>query len=234
MTLIPTPVPTIKDFYYLCENYSVMVIENMPFDSYSWSNGSTTSSAVFTEPGFYTLTVTENHGLVTCSTTKTVEIILSNPATITYININDWTVNDNMIQVLVTGLGDYEYSLDDINYQDSNTFYNLEHGEHKVYVRDKNRCGTTVGDVYLLIHPTFFTPNGDGFNDFWKIRFSEKEKDLKIHIYDRQGKFLKELASDSQGWDGTYLGHPLPSNDYWFVVKRQNGKEYKGHFSLKR
>ncbi|WP_445710532.1 T9SS type B sorting domain-containing protein [Flavobacterium sp.] len=30
------------------------------------------------------------------------------------------------------------------------------------------------------------------------------------------------------------LGKQLPSTDYWFVVTRENGKEFKGHFTLKR
>jgi gliding motility-associated-like protein len=38
----------------------------------------------------------------------------------------------------------------------------------------------------------------------------------------------------SQGWDGKFNNTLLPSSDYWFVVKRENGKVYKGHFSLKR
>ncbi|HSD15315.1 MAG TPA: T9SS type B sorting domain-containing protein [Flavobacterium sp.] len=234
LTLIRTPVITIKDFYYLCEHYSVSVTENAHFDSYLWSNGATTRTTTFTQPGIYTLTVTENHGLVTCSTTKTFEIILSNPATITHINFNDWTVDENFIEVIVNGLGEYEYSLDNINYQDSNIFDDLHWGEHTVYVRDKHGCGTVIHYVYLLIYPKYFTPNGDGYNDFWRIKFSENEPNIKIHIFDRYGKALKEMEANSPGWDGTYSGVPLPSTDYWFVVKRQNGKEYRGHFTLKR
>lgn len=38
----------------------------------------------------------------------------------------------------------------------------------------------------------------------------------------------------SMGWDGTYGGRQLPSDDYWFTLKFVDGKEVKGHFSLKR
>ena len=34
--------------------------------------------------------------------------------------------------------------------------------------------------------------------------------------------------------NGKYNGELLPSTDYWFVVKRENGKEHRGHFALKR
>jgi gliding motility-associated-like protein len=80
-------------------------------------------------------------------------------------------------------------------------------------------------------HPKFFTPNGDGFNDNWKIKFSDKK--LSIQLFDRYGKLIKELTQNNS-WDGMLNGHELPATDYWFVVTRSNGKEYRGHFSLKR
>ena len=101
-------------------------------------------------------------------------------------------------------------------------------------MRDKNGCGIIAENVYLLIHPKFFTPNGDGFNDLWRVKFSEKEPDYTVKIFDRYGKLLKQLGHNSEGWDGTYLGVPVASDDYWFLVTRKNGKEHRGHFTLKR
>jgi gliding motility-associated-like protein len=48
------------------------------------------------------------------------------------------------------------------------------------------------------------------------------------------GKLLKQLSPYSKGWDGTFFGNPLPSDDYWFTVKLEDGRESRGHFSLKR
>jgi gliding motility-associated-like protein len=110
----------------------------------------------------------------------------------------------------------------------------LTSGEYTVYAKDKNGCGTDKEDVYLLMYPKFFTPNGDSFNDTWSIKFSNYEVGLNIKIFDRYGKFIKELTSTDTSWDGTHNGQELPATDYWFVVTRANGKEYKGHFSLKR
>jgi gliding motility-associated-like protein len=45
---------------------------------------------------------------------------------------------------------------------------------------------------------------------------------------------ITNFKGTSFGWDGIHNGKLVPSDDYWFVVKRQNGKEYKGHFTLKR
>jgi gliding motility-associated-like protein len=38
----------------------------------------------------------------------------------------------------------------------------------------------------------------------------------KIRIFDRYGKLLKE-PTNSGGWNGLYIGQPMPSDDYWFV-----------------
>ncbi|MFE3867895.1 T9SS type B sorting domain-containing protein [Flavobacterium sp. LS2P90] len=65
------------------------------------------------------------------------------------------------------------------------------------------------------------------------MKFSDIEEDLTVQIFDRYGKFITELKNNS-GWDGTFNGQELPATDYWFVVKRTDGSEYRGHFSLKR
>lgn len=234
LTLIPTPVITLNNLYYLCENFTVTLTENSYFDSYLWSTGETTPSIVVNQPGNYSLTVTEIHGSVICSTTKSVAVVLSNPATIGPFETSDWTEQDNTITVNVTGLGNYEYSLNGIEYQDSPLFSNLPNGEYTIFVRDKNGCGVSLDEIYLLMHPRYFTPNDDGYNDYWRIKFSENEPNLKILIFDRQGKFITQFGPNDLGWDGKRNGEPLPSSDYWFVVKRENGKEHRGHFTLKR
>ena len=157
LTLIPTPIITLEEKYYLCEGYTVTLTENNFFNSYTWSTGETTPSITISQPGNYSLTVTETHGSVICSTTETVPVILSNPAIITKFITQDWTESNNVITVNVTGLGDYEYSLNNIDYQDSNIFYDLDLGEYTIYVRDKHGCGTVSDDIYLLMHPLFHT-----------------------------------------------------------------------------
>ena len=58
-----------------------------------------------------------------------------------------------------------------------------------------------------------------------------------IYIYDRYGKLLKQISINGEGWDGTYNGNDLISDDYWFkIIYVENGieKQFKAHFSLKR
>ncbi|KUJ63375.1 hypothetical protein AR687_04310 [Flavobacteriaceae bacterium CRH] len=235
LTLVSEPVILIPDIVSVCQNKDVTLHAGLGFDSYLWSNGVSSESVILSDPGNYSVTVTQNHGNVICSSTKDFQLKLSNAATISKIEIQDWTDNNNIIVVELanTSFGNYEYSLDGTTYQDSNTFSGLETGDYIVYVRDKNGCGTINQEVFLLNYPKFFTPNGDGYNDSWTIKFSETEPGINTKIFDRYGKFIKELDAFS-AWDGTYGGNELPATDYWFVVTRANGKVYKGHFALKR
>lgn len=93
--------------------------------------------------------------------------------------------------------------------------------------------GNCINLVEELPFPKFFTPNGDGYNDFWTIDFAYLAPNTGIRIFDRYGKFIKELSKDTE-WDGNYLGAQQPGSDYWFIVTRLNGQEFRGHFSLKR
>ena len=235
LTLLSKPKITIEDLVPICDNNTSTIDAGAGFDSYLWSNGATTQSITISDPGAFSVTVTNNYATISCSTTKNFTVKKSNKATITSIETKDWTDNENIITVIATGNGVYEYSIDGENYQENNQFTGLTSGKYTVYVIDKNGCGTTPPyDVYLLMFPKFFTPNGDGYNDTWKIKFSDIELGLSIKIYDRYGKLIKTLVTNNDSWNGTFNGAELPSTDYWFVVTRANGLEYKGHFSLKR
>lgn len=213
-----------------------LITLNVPtgFDNYLWSTGATTNSIAVSTPGNYTVTVSNDYGTLSCATSATIQVVSSNIATITNIDIQDWTDTENSISVSVQGLGDYEYSIDGMTYQDSPVFEGLESGVYTVYVRDKNECGIADQQIYILMYPKFFTPNGDGVHDIWNVRYSSFEPNLTVAIFDRFGKLIKGFNGGQIGWDGTYNGQILPATDYWFVVTRADGTTYRGHFAMKR
>ncbi|MCT4629567.1 MAG: T9SS type B sorting domain-containing protein [Winogradskyella sp.] len=227
-------ISTLPEEIFLCRGDSTELIADNLYDSYNWSSGQSTQSIIISEAGEYTVTATKTIDGITCSTSKTVNVIETEAATLLGFETVDWTQNQNIITVFVEGSGDYEFSIDGINYQDSNIFTNLQPKEFTVYIREKNGCGIVSGSTYLLSYPKFFTPNGDGKNDFWQIKNSNREPLNKISIYNRYGKLLATLRSNSIGWDGSYNGNKLPTSDYWFVLKRQDGRVYTSHFTLKR
>jgi len=86
-----------------------------------------------------------------------------------------------------------------------------------------------------IVVPEFFSPNGDGENDFLEIENIMCYIKSKIYIYDRFGKCVAHYVGTDQGWDGNYLGHSEPSGDYWYLIELpETGKKEVGHFTLKR
>lgn len=228
------PQPKIFTEGVVCNDGMVAITAEAGFKSYYWSNGETTRTIYVSEPGTYTVTVEKAYGDRTCQGTGEVDIITSVTPSIVKIDTSDWTRNENTITVHAEGSGNYEYSLDGRDYQLENVFTGLEAGVYRVFVRDGNGCGEINEEVVLLNYPNFFTPNGDGYNERWRIEYSIREPHMKVYIFDRYGKLITGFGSNSEGWDGTLNGVPLPSTDYWFVVTREDGRELKGHFSMLR
>ena len=218
----------------LCENKSITLDAGPGFDAYLWSTGETTQTIEITEDGNYTIKVSNVYGAYSCSDEKIVHVVKSGIATINNIEINDWTDTQNSVIVYTSGFGDYEYSLDNITFQSSPSFENLISGIYTVYVRDKNGCGDNNKMFYVLMYPKYFTPNNDGFNDYWNVKFSKYEPALEVSIFDRFEKLIVKFKGNERGWDGKLNGIDLPATDYWFVVDRKDGKQFKGHFALKR
>lgn len=223
-----------EDSYSICQGEDVTIYAPEGYQEYRWNGVALSRAITVAEGGTYTLEVTDEYG---CTATKNLIVAASQAPSIATIEISDWTDASNTITVIVYNSPSaqyFEYSLDGVNYQPGNVFTGLAPGPYTVYVRDIYDCGNDTGEVYLLTYPRFFTPNGDGINETWRIQFSHMEPDMLIYIYDRYGKLVSSFDANSLGWDGTYNGHRLPATDYWFVVKRQDGKEYKGHFSMIR
>ncbi|KAA1246389.1 T9SS type B sorting domain-containing protein [Aquimarina sp. RZ0] len=142
---------------------------------------------------------------------------------------------NNGILANVTGEGPFEFSLDGGAFQESNRFDNVSLGVHEVTVSGGNDCGAITEIIFVLGFPNFFTPNNDGFNDFWNVIGDFEIPAMDIYIFDRYGKLLKQLDPNEKGWDGTYKGVPLPATDYWFTAElKDRSEKYRSHFTLIR
>ena len=197
--------------------------------------GITSPTVLVNTPGTYSVDVTNAFG---CSKTRVITVTGSQIATIQSIDVVDLSDIDT-ITITVTGAGQYEFAIDDINgpYQDTNFFTNVPMGVHDIYIRDKNGCGS-VGPITVPVLgiPHYFTPNGDGYNDYWNVKGVGATFNYHsiIYIFDRYGKLLKQIGTTGLGWDGTYNGHPMPADDYWYSIQFEDGRSAKGHFTLKR
>jgi gliding motility-associated-like protein len=177
-----------------------------------------------------------------CSISKDFNVVLSEIAQIISVSTSQ-EADGREIQIEVSGIGDYEYAMDNIEgpYQNSGTFYRVDEGPHTVYVNDRNDCGIAQRIIERELtpddFPKFFTPNGDGINDFWQYIAPSDSNEIQltyIQVFDRYGVLLTQIEPNSKGWDGTYNGQPLPSSSYWYKARDNLNNEIQGYFALKR
>jgi gliding motility-associated-like protein len=228
--------------FLICEDNTIELsatLEN--FDGevvYSWNTGETTENITVEESGEYSVEVVYAQIIegqeVECSIIKNISVVVSGLPEVTFTQTG-FVGLDNQLIINATGSGDYEYALNDSGFVDSNIF-NIEQTENTLFVRDRNGCGVVSLSFVALRIPDFFTPNGDGFNDYWQIEgIRQSENDIStIYIFDRYGKLLYQSSPQLIGWDGTYNGAPVPPQDYWYKIQLNSGKSLTGHLTLKR
>jgi gliding motility-associated-like protein len=217
----------------MCNNNPVALTADAGYPSYTWSTTEITQSIQVSSPAIYSVTIENADG---CSKVKTFTVIGSEIATIDNIIVHDFNEN-NSVEIIPSGNGSYEYSIDGINFQDSPVFNNLSGLVYTAYVRDKKGCGTVEQDFYLMQVPQYFTPNNDGYNDYWNIKDSNplsQNAAAVIYIYDRFGKLLKQISANGLGWDGKFKEKTMPADDYWYSIQLEDGRSTRGHFTLKR
>jgi gliding motility-associated-like protein len=91
-----------------------------------------------------------------------------------------------------------------------------------------------VPDNVLL--PNVITPNGDGFNDIWKLNPKIDLDGSHLVIFDRWGRVVYEVDNYANNWGGTYksTGQVLPDDTYYYVLKvpAQHNHVYEGAINL--
>lgn len=215
--------------------------------SYRWSlNGklladATQNTYAATQKGKYSVTVINNDTFCTGETFAMVETFQM-PTDI-ILKLSDAFAEKSFVNVeVVGGTGPFQYQLDATPFQDSNVFRELSFGEHLITVKDSSNCTFISKQIIIIGYPKFFTPNNDGYNDYWNIPNYKNFFQAQISIFDRYGKLIKEITPRDIGWDGYHNGNLMPATDYWFtfnyIEKELNGesksKSFKSHFSLKR
>ena len=202
----------------------------------NWNTGENTPTIVIDSIGKYTLTISDPE--LDCAAIIDFNIQSTTAPIISDVN-QDFDGKSTTLTIHVNNtISQTLYALDYINgtYQESPVFTNVPFGEHIVYAKDTNGCDVSEYDLTVFGIPQYFTPNNDGYHDLWlPYTYDDPEYEIdRIFIYDRFGKLLIQLDPEGEGWDGTYRGKLMPTDDYWFQVSLKDGRDFKGHFTLKR
>lgn len=189
------------------------------FKSYEWSTGATTQSIKNVGVGTYWVKLKTGD----CIATQKVTVYPSDNPVITTVDISGSTVT----VYANGGTPPYQYSMDNINWQDSNVFTNIARGEAKVYVRDAYNCVPVEVSITVPNLINIITPNDDGINDFVDYSALANKQNLEIAIFDRYGyKMFQADKTNGYKWAGTTNGRKkVPTGNYWYSVSwNENNK----------
>lgn len=113
----------------------------------------------------------------------------------------------------------------------------------QVLIVDVNGCETLldvpvsvldgVPDLLLI---NVITPNGDGKNDLLEFRDLDKFTNNSLKVYNRWGDLIYQklgYQTDSERFDGTYKGKPLPAGNYFYVLSL-SGTDFKQTLTIVR
>ncbi|MCZ4694316.1 hypothetical protein DWB61_04545 [Ancylomarina euxinus] len=220
---------------------------------FSWSNGETTKDISDLRPKKYELLVTDQND---CQ--DTASVVIEEPEELLLrVEANRPTVegaNDGAIfSKAFGGIPDYTASWEietgadmwspltetDLEITD------LDRGKYRLTLSDVNSCATdTIINLEYLYDriieiPKAFTPNQDGYNDYWDILRIEYIQRLTIVIYDRLGASVYQFS----GTGNEYKGNPwtgknnkshLPIGSYYYAIEADDSKPLTGTVTIAR
>lgn len=211
LVVIPPVYSTVLVDKAICIEDKTTLDAGPGFSGYEWSTGATTQ--IISNVGVGTYWVKLKSG--DCIATQTVKVYASEQPVVTSIDISNTTITVNVDG----GTPAYQYSLDNVNWQDYNVFTGISRGMHKIYVRDVYDCEPIEVNITVPNLINVITPNGDGQNDYIDYSALSGKIDLTFNVFDRYGSKLHQGDKTNRYiWDGTANGRKVPTGSYWYSV----------------
>jgi gliding motility-associated-like protein len=232
LTVLPLPVSTLKEEMKICPDGGILELDagsNPNIVSYSWNTGETTQTITINQTGTYSVIIVGTNGCQHTYTTNVTEY----PKVV----ITDLQEGKDYITVIAEGPHPLEYSMDNTNWQSSNTFYDLTPGVYTFYVRSMTTGCLPAEKTGVIFNITnVITPNEDGRNDAWRLCGLEHfdSHPSHIQIFDRYGReVFSESSTTCFTWDGRHSGKPLPTTSYWYIIEIADGRQFTGWILLR-
>jgi len=213
----------------LCNGSTVTLtaISTLPV---TWSNGVQTSDITVNEGGNYTVSASNS-----CNTaTDQVTVNDLNPNTSFGVNSENGYAPFTLVVSPVSGsscswfVNDIPTSLIALNQiilESAGTYSVKQVCDNGGCIDSTTREIIVENGVFVLDLPNTFTPNGDGFNDYFKAK-AAGIIEFRSSIFDRWGQEVFQWEGASNSWDGTRNGKPVPDGVYFYVIQ---GKDFSSN-----
>ncbi|HEY4788177.1 MAG TPA: gliding motility-associated C-terminal domain-containing protein [Bacteroidales bacterium] len=223
----------------ICEGEAYKLNVNIAYQSIQWSTGSTDSSILISQPGYYKAKVILPNG---CKAEDS-----------TYLSVYPKPVfslgKDTMVCEGQSIILDPKVEVSSYVWSTGETTPTISVNAKSglVWARLTDIHGCSFIDSVLVIPcnenvikkliPNAFTPNNDNDNDTWRIDILTNYPNASVAIYNRWGQLVYKAEKNypPQGWDGASNGRPLPMDTYFYVIDLKDGsKPLMGSLNLIR
>ena len=226
VTSNPLPVIDFKTDDVFCRDSFKIIDCNIPNAVYKWSTGETSQSVKVFNVGVYSVSVTDSKGCVSTDSIKLKEF--TKPE---FSLIGDTTICEDANFFLSSewpDATDYVWQ----NGQHGNEILVENSGIYSLSIT--NMCGVTSDSVAITVRycgefvfPNIITPNGDGINDYFKIKGLEWSSGWEMSIYNREGRLVFHSPDYKNNWNASGL-----SDGVYFYIMEKQGERYKGNISV--
>lgn len=236
----PNPIIEPLSDITICNGQTAILDAGEGFFNYQWSTGES-SQTISVGPGTYFVQVGNIFG---CTDSDTLTLTASGPEAAFTINPPNGTQPGVIVQLTdasqASGSPINQWAWDFGNgaqsqLQNPQTSFNST-GNFAItlMVTDQAGCSDTASVSYIIASeltiPNSFTPNGDGFNDFFRINGLEVYQNVKLTIYNRWGSVVFSVNDYKNDWDGG----GAPDGVYFYILELGNGETFNGDVTLIR
>jgi gliding motility-associated-like protein len=242
VVVFSNPNPIILGDTILCEgDSSLLSFMNGPFDDFVWSSGETTPT-ISSKAGIASLSVTKNG----CSNSISQTIYLAEPIA-NFSSIPEYFVflgnafqfTDSSTESEVSDNVIYDWALGD-GFIDNGVEISHVYADTGLYevsfvVINSEGCIDSLSRNVLVVKevviPNVFSPNGDGMNDVFEIKYLGFFETPELRIFNRWG--LQIYMSDNYKSD--WNGEDFPEGTYYYILDLGNEIPiYKGSILISR
>jgi len=202
----------------ICPEEKLTLEAEKDFVHYKWmkdgivfAEGDHWYSVEIVGPGDYSVELQSANG---CLFLQEIVILKSEEPVITHIDVSGSTAT----VYAAGGTTPYLYSIDSLDYQSSNVFYNVPRGVHTAYVKSADGCYIIEKEFLIVNLINVITPNGDGYNDVLDYSDLKMKNNVLIEIFDRFGQKVFRSESQNYIWDGKISGRAVPTGTYWYIL----------------
>ncbi len=209
----------------------------VPSYSVDWLTLATASDTIYgIGADTYPFVITDTNG---CKMIDSIEVFES----LQILSVLDTTmptcaqINDGELNVSSSGgAPPYVYYVNDSLVQ--TPVLNLGAGQYWVKTVDSLGCSIS-SELFLSPQneecfgiPNLFTPNGDSYNDSWRIRMP-KDYTYEVFVYSPLGELVFQ-GDEQVEWEGTYKGEGVANGDYYYVMIINNNNKINGYVTIIR